>query len=187
MKKIVKPTNVGFEANLNGYDVSMKQNLNEKGSWYFRKYTIKERIAIGKKYLGCKASDKEALDFFKYYFCMPSCISLGDFAAIIKIPGTNAMEMLLVWAGFLTGTFTSIHPHLPRRRFIQRGYFKVSNVAHPSSKWKCLKIYITKKGVGPVLKKLRQAGYQIPSQFDDQIRHEMDLYEMQPQHGPRFI
>jgi hypothetical protein len=187
MKNIVKPANIGFEADSNDFKVAKEQNLNERGSWYFRKFSIEERIAIGKKYLGRKASDKEALNFYKYYFCVPSCISLGDFAAALVIPGTRAMEWLLITAGFLTGTYTSIHPHLPRRRFIQRGYFWVRNVAHPSSKWKCLKIYITKRGVGPVLKKLRQFGYQIPDQVEYQIKHNMDLYEMESHHGPRFI
>jgi hypothetical protein len=167
---------------------NQNQLLYKNGPWYFREFTVEDQIAVGKKYLGRKASDKEAFDFFQYYFCMPECINLGNLSIALKISGgVPTMEGLLRATGFLTGAHRSLCPLLPYSRFIQRDYFIIRNEAHPRSVYKRLTIHITRKGVKPVLNKLRQFGLQIPDQVEEQIIHNMDLAEWNTDHGPRFI
>ncbi len=92
--------------------------------------------------------------------------SLRAVAAMLEIPGgADAMEMLLLAAGYLTGAFRSHHPHLPYQRYLDLDYFLVIEKEHPE-KFKTCTFCITSRGLEPVLEKLKQFGIHL-RQHDD--------------------
>lgn len=84
--------------------------------------------------------------------------SLKTLAGMMEIPGgADAMERLLLAAGFLTGANRSIHSHLPYQRYLDLGYFQVIDRESPS-KFKPYTFCITSKGLEPVMKVLAAFG-----------------------------
>lgn len=87
--------------------------------------------------------------------------SLKTMAAMLEIPGgAQAMEMLLLAAGFLTGAYRSSNAHLPYQRYLDRDYFLVIDREFPE-KYRAYTFCITSKGLDPVLRRLKAFGIKL--------------------------
>ena len=92
--------------------------------------------------------------------------SLKTLAAMFDIPGgADAMERLLMAAGFLTGAYRSDNPHLPYQRYLDLDYFLVIEREVPS-KWKAVTFCVTSKGLATVIEKLQTLGVRMPDTVD---------------------
>ena len=92
--------------------------------------------------------------------------SLKMLAAMFDIPGgADAMERLLLAAGFLTGAYRSNNPHLPYQRYLDLGYFLVIEKEVPT-RYKAYTFCVTNKGLGPVSEKLKTLGVQMSEAVD---------------------
>lgn len=92
--------------------------------------------------------------------------SLKMLAAMFDIPGgADAMERLLLAAGFLTGAYRSDNPHLPYQRYLDLSYFLVIDREAPSKR-KAYTFCVTNKGLAPVMEKLKAFGINMPENLD---------------------
>lgn len=161
---------------MNNQNQFLKQN-GEQDCWI---RTDANKISFIRKRLGDNVSEKKALEYFYYNYCMPVSISLEDLAPVLNIPGgTQALERLLMGAGFLKGTCRSKPPHLPYKRFINRMYFKASYKRNSLKKIEFDKLHITEKGLVPVLAKLKLLGLKITLQMERKIKFIMYFDPMQ--------
>lgn len=87
--------------------------------------------------------------------------SLKTLASLLDIPGgADAMERLLLAAGFLTGAYRSRNPHLPYQRYLDLDYFLVIEREMPIKRM-ALTFCVTSRGLAPVLKRLQEFGIQM--------------------------
>lgn len=92
--------------------------------------------------------------------------SLKMLAAMFDIPGgAEAMENLLLAAGFLTGAYRSSNPHLPYQRYLDRNFFLIIDRETPKN-GNVLTFCVTSKGLAPVKGKLQTLGVRMPDAVD---------------------